>query len=163
MYDIARMLVSEGASSFASSVPQPPIAIVPVDSLITLRARQQWAHWKARLDQAEAGPATAGDQMQDTVGAVTCDRAGRMAAGVSRCPAISPKFRPLKSIADFMISQPKRGTTAETSRTYRRGMSARIVGHTTAISLTLTLSQGRHVWCWVLGFPDQPTTPHGIY
>ncbi|KAJ8696328.1 hypothetical protein PTI98_006207 [Pleurotus ostreatus] len=89
------MLVSEGATSFASSVPQPPIAIVPVDSLITLRARQQWAKWKARLDQAEAGPVdstcptTAEDQMQDTVGAITCDRAGRMAAGVSRCPAIS--------------------------------------------------------------------------
>ncbi|KAF4598208.1 Threonine aspartase 1 [Pleurotus pulmonarius] len=83
------MLVSEGATSFASSVPQPPITIVPVDSLITPRARQQWAQWKARLDQAEAGtvdstcPTTAEDQMQDTVGAVTCDGAGRMAAGVS--------------------------------------------------------------------------------
>ncbi len=90
------MLVSEGATSFASRVPQPPITIVPVDSLVTPRARQQWAQWKVRLDQAEAGtvdstcPTTAEDQMQDTVGAVTCDGAGRMAAGVSRCPAISP-------------------------------------------------------------------------
>ncbi|KAM5531577.1 hypothetical protein V8D89_014746 [Ganoderma adspersum] len=91
------LLVSSGASEFAKSTG---LQCLP-ESLITIRARREWADWKSKLDAARScassgGPPNSTGQpatslihtdglhdKQDTVGAVAWDAEGHLAAGVS--------------------------------------------------------------------------------
>nr|GAT43010.1 predicted protein [Mycena chlorophos] len=77
-------LVSTGAHSFATS--QAPHLLVPPDSLVSPRAKKQWATWKDRLSSAQdtATATDASSPMQDTVGAIVWDEtSGNIASGVS--------------------------------------------------------------------------------
>lgn len=98
------LLVSSGASEFA----KPTGLQCRPESLITARARWEWADWKSKLDAASscasscsppdstgrpAAPLIQADGLhdkQDTVGAVAWDVEGHLAAGVSRWSAFSP-------------------------------------------------------------------------
>ncbi|KAI0775717.1 nucleophile aminohydrolase [Trametes elegans] len=91
------LLVSVGATDFAST---RGMACTP-ESMVSSRARCQWENWKGVLDGAQASSvarhytlaaeAAAGRSLQtdglhdrqDTVGAVSLDAAGNLAAGVS--------------------------------------------------------------------------------
>jgi len=79
------MLVSQGARTFAASNDVP---ICDFTALVAPRCISEWEHWKRTLvdslsstsqkDLNEAKP------MQDTVGAISWDSNGKLAAGVSR-------------------------------------------------------------------------------
>ncbi|GLB37601.1 putative N-terminal nucleophile aminohydrolase [Lyophyllum shimeji] len=79
-------LVGEGALTFASSInAQPTIETVPPGSLISPKARGEWTRWKTRLESSNADQTEAAslNDIQDTVGAVACQDANAVAAGVS--------------------------------------------------------------------------------
>jgi len=79
------MLVSQGARTFAASNDVPTCDFT---ALVSPRCISEWEHWKKTLvdllsstsqnDLNEAKP------MQDTVGAISWDSNGKLAAGVSR-------------------------------------------------------------------------------
>ena len=79
------MLVSQGARTFAASNGVPTCDFT---ALVAPRCVSEWEHWKRKLvglpsftpqkDLNEAKP------MQDTVGAISWDSSGKLAAGVSR-------------------------------------------------------------------------------
>jgi len=82
-----RTLVGEGAREFASQTGTG-VQVVPMESLITSQARDEWQKWKDRLEgaqqkDAEVMPDGLRD-VQDTVGAVACRCSNGVAAGVSR-------------------------------------------------------------------------------
>ena len=74
-------LVSEGAKDFGL---RHSIPIVPSESLISTRARNNWTRWKERYESGSSVTEGAEvSELQDTVGSVTmCGSSS--AAGVSR-------------------------------------------------------------------------------
>ena len=79
----SRILSGHGAYLFAS---KNNLQLVDPVEQITRRARDDWTRWKSFLNAGESIEAkgTFSLLLQDTVGAVTFDAAGRFAAGVSR-------------------------------------------------------------------------------
>ncbi|KZT26681.1 N-terminal nucleophile aminohydrolase [Neolentinus lepideus HHB14362 ss-1] len=79
-------LTSLGARRFASS---KGCEVVSPGTLVSPRARRQWQTWTERLEHIMQGNAVSSDgsqaihDKQDTVGAITLDAAGHLAAGVS--------------------------------------------------------------------------------
>lgn len=79
------MLVSQGARTFAAS---NGVSTCDFAALVAPRCISEWEHWKKTLvdlpsstpqeDPSEANP------IQDTVGAISWDSNGKLAAGVSR-------------------------------------------------------------------------------
>jgi len=72
----ALTLVGAGAQAFAREAGVP--VLEDPNALVSVRARAEWAAWRARLADVEHAPVA-----KDTVGAVTLTRNGRAAAGVS--------------------------------------------------------------------------------
>ena len=88
IWDIARLLVGEGARSFALD---SGLECVTPESLVCPRAKHEWEIWKARLDATiemstndSAYDPREIHKTQDTVGAVAWDTVGHLTAGVSR-------------------------------------------------------------------------------
>ena len=79
------MLVSQGARTFAASSDVPTCDPA---ALVTPRCVSEWEHWKKMLDDPPPSiprqDLGAEMPMQDTVGAISWDLNGRLAAGVSR-------------------------------------------------------------------------------
>ena len=82
---MCRMLVSQGARRFAASNGVPTCDFA---TLVAPRCVSEWDHWKKMLSdpppsipKQDQGPEI---PMQDTVGAISCDSNGGLAAGVSR-------------------------------------------------------------------------------
>ncbi|KAF5380495.1 hypothetical protein D9615_004576 [Tricholomella constricta] len=81
-------LVSEGARAFAAANDaHRTIETVPADSLVSPKAKDDWMKWRTRLERGvpidQTDLASLAD-VQDTVGAVACQNADAVAAGVSR-------------------------------------------------------------------------------
>ncbi|KAF8070624.1 asparaginase [Lyophyllum atratum] len=81
------MLVAEGARKFAAAnSTRLAVETAPLDSLVSPKAREDWLKWKARIESPDADqtvPTTCLTDIQDTVGAVACQNADAVAAGVS--------------------------------------------------------------------------------
>lgn len=79
------MLVSQGAHTFAASNDVP---ICDTTALVAPRCIAEWKNWKKILTDLSPRTSTkdlvAGMPLQDTVGAISCDLNGKLAAGVSR-------------------------------------------------------------------------------
>lgn len=79
------MLVSQGAHTFATSNEVPTCDLA---ALVAPRCISEWEHWKKILvDLPSSTPQKYLDvetPMQDTVGAISLDSNGKLAAGVSR-------------------------------------------------------------------------------
>lgn len=81
-----RTLASDGARAFAMAHEAGTVKIIPPESLITSRSKDEWKRWKDQLsnaDRTEIDPHGLRDRL-DTVGAVACLDADGVAAGVSR-------------------------------------------------------------------------------
>lgn len=93
---INRTLASQGASLFAAE--RGLNMIDPATrSLISDKAHSEWAKWKARLQNATPSADSSSlpngqSHLEDTVGAIACDEAGDLAAGVSRSSCCSLKL-----------------------------------------------------------------------
>ena len=79
------MLVSQGAYNFAASNDVPTCDST---ALVAPHCIAEWTNWKGLLADSLPSPSTnylaAGMPMQDTVGAISWDSNGKLAAGVSR-------------------------------------------------------------------------------
>ena len=79
------MLVSQGARTFAASHGVPTC---DPTALVAPRCISEWEHWKKILsDPSSCIPIQdrgVGVPVQDTVGAISWDSSGKLAAGVSR-------------------------------------------------------------------------------
>jgi len=78
-------LAGQGAFLFAA---EHGLKTVDSASLVSNDAHTEWAKWKARLQTAtpssdSADPLSEESHLEDTVGAIACDKAGDLAAGVS--------------------------------------------------------------------------------
>ena len=80
-----RMLVSKGARTFAISNGVPACDLT---ALVAPRCISEWEHWKKVLNDSPSSIQNQGRgpemPMQDTVGAISWDFNGGLAAGVSR-------------------------------------------------------------------------------
>lgn len=85
IFCIDRTLASQGASLFAA---EHGLNKIDPASLISSKAQSEWAKWKARLQNATPPESFSlpneQSHLEDTVGALACDEAGDLAAGVSR-------------------------------------------------------------------------------
>lgn len=91
---INRTLASQGASLFAA---ERGLNMIDPASLISDKAHSEWAKWKARLQNATPSADSSSlpngqSHLEDTVGAIACDEAGDLAAGVSRSSCCSLKL-----------------------------------------------------------------------
>lgn len=91
---INRTLASQGASLFAA---ERGLNMIDPASLISAKAHSEWAKWKARLQNATPSADSSSlpngqSHLEDTVGAIACDEAGDLAAGVSRSSCCSLNF-----------------------------------------------------------------------
>ena len=93
------MLVSQGAHTFATANGVPSCNLT---ALVAPRCISEWEYWKKILNNSPP-PTLKRDRdaevsMQDTVGAISLDSNGKLAAGVSRfviAPACSRAHRPV--------------------------------------------------------------------
>jgi isoaspartyl peptidase/L-asparaginase-like protein (Ntn-hydrolase superfamily) len=94
---VARILVGDGARSFATSLgpnsTRGPVETVDPTTMITPQTQQQWQRWRSRLIATSfpgalrneiAGDLETLNDVQDTVGAVSVSQSGYISAGVSR-------------------------------------------------------------------------------
>lgn len=79
------MLVSQGARTFAASNGVPTCDFA---ALVAPRCISEWEYWKKTLTDSQISttqnPLDGEKPMQDTVGAISWDSDGKLAAGVSR-------------------------------------------------------------------------------
>lgn len=87
------MLVSQGARTFAAL---NGIATCGLMALVAPRCVSEWEYWKKRLNDSPSSipkqDQSAETVMQDTVGAISCDSNGKLAAGVSRFVILLVRF-----------------------------------------------------------------------
>lgn len=138
------MLVSQGAYSFAASNDVPTCDAA---TLVAPHSIAEWKNWKKVLADAPSTSAkdpAAEMPIQDTVGAVSWDSNGKLAAGVSRFTIVlsSSCTNPVRS-GGLLLKCP--GRIGEVRKSH---------GH---LGRSVETPKGRNIWCRVLvtvGFPN---------
>lgn len=156
-----RTLVSQGARAFATS---NDIATCDFAALVSPRCISEWEYWKRILaDPQSSTPQTnprVAMPMQDTVGAISWDSYGKLAAGVSRFAAVPACSRTyLVHSGGLLLKYP--GRVGEVRKLYICFESS-VKIHQAAVfgaGCWAQSNSGLGIACSVSGLAYQPTFP----